>query len=200
MVGSATKFFAYCCVFYFLVYDYIVLLQPQSGITLGNSAGTVGFEPGVDSVQLRIPIEGDGFLAQGTTFTATITQVQYLGAGGKSVSQQVSCEVKTRIKFLFLKPGQEDKSRQNKFSGYNFFGVFLTIFSISYLPCCVILESTTICMYHLYRDREIHPSVEDLKSTTRLAELVKLHIFDRRVDFPVPVQSGCWLFFSYHIY
>ena len=50
-----------------------------------------------------------------------------------------------------------------------------------------IIESTTT----LYRDREIHPSVKDLQSTTRLAESWKLHIFDTRVDFPVPVQSGC---------
>ena len=49
-----------------------------------------------------------------------------------------------------------------------------------------LIESTTT----LYRDREIHPSVKDLQSTTRLAELWKLHIFDTRVDFPVPVQSG----------
>ena len=50
-----------------------------------------------------------------------------------------------------------------------------------------LIESTTT----LYRDREIHPSVKDLQSTTRLAESWKLHIFDTRVDFPVPVQSGC---------
>ena len=49
-----------------------------------------------------------------------------------------------------------------------------------------LIESTTT----LYRDREIHPSVKDLQSTTRLAESWKLHIFDTRVDFPVPVQSG----------
>ena len=47
-----------------------------------------------------------------------------------------------------------------------------------------IIESTTT----LYRDREIHPSVKDLQSTTRLAESWKLHFFDTRVDFPVPVQ------------
>ena len=55
-----------------------------------------------------------------------------------------------------------------------------------------LIESTTT----LYRGREIHPSVKDLQSTTRLAESWKLHIFDTRVDFPVPVQSGGWLFFS----
>ena len=49
----------------------------------------------------------------------------------------------------------------------------------------------------MYRDREIHPSVKDLQSTTRLAESWKLQIFDTRVDFPVPVQSRGWLFFSY---
>ena len=48
-----------------------------------------------------------------------------------------------------------------------------------------LIESTTT----LYRDREIHRSVKDLQSTTRLAESWKLHIFDTRVDFPVPVQS-----------
>ena len=42
----------------------------------------------------------------------------------------------------------------------------------------------------LNRDREIHPSVKDLQSLT-------LQIFDTRVDFPVPVQSHGWLFFSY---
>ena len=41
----------------------------------------------------------------------------------------------------------------------------------------------------LYKDREIHPSVKDLQSTTRLAESWTLQIFDTRVDFPVPVQS-----------
>ena len=56
-----------------------------------------------------------------------------------------------------------------------------------------LIESTTT----LYRDREIHLSVKDLQSTTRLAESWKLHIFETRVDFPVPVQSGGWLFFSY---
>ena len=54
-----------------------------------------------------------------------------------------------------------------------------------------LIESTTT----LYRDRKIHPSVKDLQSTTRLAKSWKLHIFDTRVDFPVPVQSGGWLFF-----
>ena len=56
-----------------------------------------------------------------------------------------------------------------------------------------VIESTTT----LYKDREIHPSAKDLQSTTRLAESWMLHIFDTRVDFPVPVQSGGWLFFSY---
>ena len=36
--------------------------------------------------------------------------------------------------------------------------------------------------------------VKDLQSTTRLAESWTLQIFDRRVDFPIPVQSR-WLFF-----
>ena len=48
-----------------------------------------------------------------------------------------------------------------------------------------LIESTTT----LYRDREINPSVKDLQFTTRLASSWKLHIFDTRVDFPVPVQS-----------
>ena len=56
-----------------------------------------------------------------------------------------------------------------------------------------LIESTTT----LYKDREIHPSVNDLQSTTRLAELWKLHIFDTTVDFPIPVQSGGWLFLSF---
>ena len=42
----------------------------------------------------------------------------------------------------------------------------------------------------IYRDREIHPSVKDLQSKTGFAELWTLHIFDPRVDCPVPVQSG----------
>ena len=49
-----------------------------------------------------------------------------------------------------------------------------------------LIESTTT----LYKDREIHPSVKDLQSTTRLAKSWKLHIFDTKVDFPVPVKSG----------
>ena len=44
----------------------------------------------------------------------------------------------------------------------------------------------------LYRDREIQPSVKDLQSTTRLAQSWTLHIFDKRVDYPVPVQSCGW--------
>ena len=64
------------------------------------------------------------------------------------------------------------------------------------IPAYGLIESTTT----FYRDREIHPSVKDLQSTTRLAESWKLHIFDTRVDFPVPVQSGGWLFFSYPLY
>ena len=54
------------------------------------------------------------------------------------------------------------------------------------IPGKKMIESTTT----LYKDREIHPSVKDLQSTTRLAESLMLHIFDTRVDFPVPVQSG----------
>ena len=56
-----------------------------------------------------------------------------------------------------------------------------------------LIESTTT----IYRDKEIHPSVKDLQSTTRLAESWKLHIFDTRVDLLVPVHRGGWLFFSY---
>ena len=56
-----------------------------------------------------------------------------------------------------------------------------------------LIESTTT----LYMDREIQPSVKDLQLTTRLDESWKLHIFDTRVDFPVPIQSGGWLLFSY---
>ena len=60
-------------------------------------------------------------------------------------------------------------------------------------------ESKNIRIYlDFYRDREIHPSVKDLQSTTRLAESWMLQIFDTRVDYPVPVQSRGWLFFSYH--
>ena len=44
------------------------------------------------------------------------------------------------------------------------------------------IESSTT----LHKDRKIHPSVKDLQSKTRLAESWKLHIFDTRVDFPVP--------------
>ena len=41
---------------------------------------------------------------------------------------------------------------------------------------------------------EIEPSVKNLQSMTRLAKSWKLHIFDMKVDLPVPVQSDGWLF------
>lgn len=40
------------------------------------------FEQGQTSVRVSIPIEGNGFLAAGTTFTATLRTVDYLGPGG----------------------------------------------------------------------------------------------------------------------
>ena len=59
-----------------------------------------------------------------------------------------------------------------------------------------LIESTKT----MYKDREIHQSVKDLQSTLRLSELWKLHNSDTKVDFSVPVQSGCWLFYSYLIW
>ena len=50
----------------------------------------------------------------------------------------------------------------------------------------------------MYKDREIHLSVKDLQSTTRLAKSWKMQIFDPRTDFPVPAQSCGSFFFSFH--
>ena len=60
----------------------IYIFQPQSGIVLSNSGGTVTFVEGHTNVLVKIPIEGSGFLAIGTTFTATLITVNFLGAGG----------------------------------------------------------------------------------------------------------------------
>ena len=42
----------------------------------------------------------------------------------------------------------------------------------------------------LYLDREIHPRVKDLQHPRLGKPRRGLQIFDTRVDFPVPVQSG----------
>lgn len=57
-------------------------MQPQSGIVLSKTTGTVKFDEGQTSVRVTIAIEGNGFLAVGTTFTATLKAVDYLEAGG----------------------------------------------------------------------------------------------------------------------
>ncbi|VDI35962.1 G-protein coupled receptor 98 [Mytilus galloprovincialis] len=54
---------------------------PQSGIVLSKTTGTVKFDEGQTSVRVTIAIEGNGFLAVGTTFTATLKAVDYLEAG-----------------------------------------------------------------------------------------------------------------------
>lgn len=61
------------------------LFQPQSGVVLGNTGGPVTFAEGQTSVRVSIPIEGNGFLAVDTTFTATLRTVDYLGQGGNSM-------------------------------------------------------------------------------------------------------------------
>jgi hypothetical protein len=46
----------------------------------------VTFVEGHTNVLVKIPIEGSGFLAIGTTFTATLITVNFLGAGNKGHS------------------------------------------------------------------------------------------------------------------
>jgi hypothetical protein len=58
-------------------------LQHQSGIILANSVATVTFESGVKNVLADIAIQGNGFLEIDTTFSVSLTEVQYLGAGGR---------------------------------------------------------------------------------------------------------------------
>ena len=49
-----------------------------------------------------------------------------------------------------------------------------------------LIESITT----LYRDREIHPTYQRLTVHNEACRVLDVHIFDMRVDFPVPVQSG----------
>jgi hypothetical protein len=52
-------------------------------VTLVNcSIKKTTFVEGHTNVLVKIPIEGSGFLAIGTTFTATLITVNFLGAGG----------------------------------------------------------------------------------------------------------------------
>lgn len=50
---------------------------------LSASTGTVTFSNGQGSAQASIPIQGSGFLKLGSTFSVTLLDVQFLGAGGK---------------------------------------------------------------------------------------------------------------------
>ena len=58
------------------------LLQILSGVILSKSTGTLQFNEGISMLTQDILIGGDGFLEIDTTFTLTLTQVQYLGVGG----------------------------------------------------------------------------------------------------------------------
>lgn len=58
------------------------LLQILSGVILSKSTGTLQFNEGISVLTQDILIGGDGFLEIDTTFTLTLTQVQYLGVGG----------------------------------------------------------------------------------------------------------------------
>ena len=65
---------------------------------------------------------------------------------------------------------------------------------------CVRSRAETIRIYHHFvQEQWNHLSVKDLQSRTRLTESRTLQIFDGRVDFPVPVQSRGWLFFSFNL-
>lgn len=57
-------------------------MQILSGVILSKSSGTIQFNEGVAMLTQDILIGGDGFLEMDTTFTITLTQVQFLGAGG----------------------------------------------------------------------------------------------------------------------
>lgn len=50
---------------------------------MSASTGTVTFSNGQGSAQASIPIQGSGFLQLGSTFSVTLLDVQFLGAGGK---------------------------------------------------------------------------------------------------------------------
>ena len=58
-------------------------MQPQSGILLSMSDGTVTFKEGEENKLVTIGIEGTGFLELGTTFSTSLVEVQYLGSGGR---------------------------------------------------------------------------------------------------------------------
>ena len=48
----------------------------------------------------------------------------------------------------------------------------------------------------MYRDRLIHPRVKDMQLPRLGKPRCGLQIFDTRVDFPVPVQSGGRFYYS----
>lgn len=68
--------------FVFPLFSFWSLMQILSGVILSKSSGTIQFNEGVAMLTQDILIGGDGFIEMDTTFTITLTQVQYLGAGG----------------------------------------------------------------------------------------------------------------------
>ena len=48
----------------------------------------------------------------------------------------------------------------------------------------------------MYRDRKLHPRVKDMQLPRLGKPRRGLQIFDTRVDFPVPVQSGGRFYYS----
>jgi len=64
----------------------IFVSQPQSGILLAVPDGTVTFKEGEGNRIVKVGIEGTGFLEMGTTFSLSLTEVNYLGQGGKTTS------------------------------------------------------------------------------------------------------------------
>ena len=84
-------------------------------------------------------------------------------------------------------------SSENVFNGVVGANPLETIKPVNINKNTGIIESTTT----LYRDREIHLSIKDLQSATRLEELWILQILDMRMGFPRPFLSVVFDYFSH---
>ncbi|XP_061172919.1 adhesion G-protein coupled receptor V1-like [Saccostrea echinata] len=81
--------------------------QPLTGVILSRSSGTVEFTEGTSMMTQDVLIGGDGFLEMDTTFTITLTQVQFLGAGVTDPPNFKAGETETKVKVPALAANSE---------------------------------------------------------------------------------------------
>ena len=62
---------------------FLHILQALSGVSYLPSSGTVAFEDGQRYGILYVPVENTAYLAMDSTFTLTLTSVQFIGVGGE---------------------------------------------------------------------------------------------------------------------